>query len=86
MKLTKVDWREINTYKPTKLGELIDEFVEMNTEVVEVTEYDNVSATSCYNSLRSAIRRNNTHGVEVKVVKGKVYLLNRDLLDKHKED
>ncbi len=87
MKLTKADWREINTYKKTKLDEVLDEFIKMDTEVVEVTEYTNKTATSCQSALFIAIKRRkmeNTVGVMTRG--GKVYLINKLLMAKHEKE
>lgn len=86
MKLTKVNVEEMKAYKKTKIDEILDEFISMNTAAVEVTEYTNNSAYSCYTSLYNGIQRRKSHTIGVKVSNGRVFLYNKLLMQEHKED
>lgn len=83
MKLVKADWRNLKTYKRTKLDEVLDEFLAMNTECVEVADHNYSNEECCYNTLCNAIKRRNMRStIGVRMCNGKVYLINKVLTDK----
>ena len=86
MKLTKVNVEEMKNYKKNKVDAVLDEFISMNVPAVEVTEYTNKSAYSCYTSLYNGIQRRKSNTIGVRVSNGRVFLYNKLLMQEHKED
>lgn len=80
MKFTEVNYDK-TFYKKTKVKRFLDEFVNAKIKVAEVDwkgEYK--TPTSCSASLAACARRNNM-AVEVHGTVGKVYIVNKLILD-----
>ena len=83
MKLTKVEYNTISQhYKRTKLAPFIDEFIEMNTQAVEIVGYTHKTASSCATAFNIALKGSNHNYIKARVIQGKPYLLNMSLIDK----
>lgn len=84
MKLQKADKDMVRGYKKTKVMGIIDQFVASDMDCAEVQyevgEY--ACPTSCYNSVKQAIRRCRCEDtVSAKTVNGVVYLYKKENSD-----
>jgi hypothetical protein len=83
MKLTKVDYKELNkNYKRTKVASLIEDFIDMNTAVVEITDFEHKTPNSCANSFNTSAKRLNHNYINARVIRNRVYLFNNSLIEK----
>lgn len=74
-------------YKPTKLQELLEDFLQANIPVAEVVLPRDRNPLNQYRSLRVAINRLSYHlTLRVKCKDDHLYLINQPLLDKYKEE
>jgi hypothetical protein len=86
MRLVKVEVKDFNgrCYKRTKLDEIIDEFIAMNTAVVELNGWEQTYSTaySCHASLTTALKRRGYNHIKVTTKEGVPYLIDMNLMDK----
>jgi len=70
------EFERVSREKLTPLEALITEFINMDTECVEVENFSHKNAMSASASIKAACRRMNC-GVDCKMRNGKVYLLRK---------
>lgn len=74
-------------YKPTKLQQLLEDFLLCEAPVVEIIMPRDRNPLNQYRSLRVAINRlNYQHTLRVKCKDDHLYLINQPKLDKYKEE
>lgn len=71
-----------NGYKLSKNLKILQEFIEMDVDCMEVVDYTNKTAESCSNSLRYSIKRYKLSGITACTCNHKVYLVKVSALKK----
>lgn len=81
MKFTEADKSILKSYKKTKILKMLEEFVASGIAVAEVDSSEHKSAASCAASIKQSLKRFKMGGLEAKTINGKVYIINRTLLE-----